>query len=78
MVADLLAKIVAGNLCIAGLSRVKFRKIVRPGEVLDIHVTSSNTKDQCMFRITSGSEDVCSGRMLFTHNENITETITNS
>ena len=56
MVADLLAKVVAGNLCITGLSRVKFRKIVRPGEVLDIYVTSSNTKDQCMFRITSGTK----------------------
>jgi 3-hydroxyacyl-[acyl-carrier-protein] dehydratase len=78
MVADLLAKVVAGNLCITGLSRVKFRKIVRPGEVLDIHVKSSNTENQYIFRITSGDEDVCSGRMLFTHNENITENITHS
>jgi 3-hydroxyacyl-[acyl-carrier-protein] dehydratase len=73
MVFDLLAEECAGTLCMTGLSRVKFRKIVKPGEQLDIHVTPSKTKDQCMFRITSGNEDVCSGRMLFTRNQNITE-----
>ncbi len=78
MVVDLLAKEFAGKLCIKGLSRIKFRKIVRPGEALDIHVTSSSTENQYIFRITSGNEDVCSGRMLFTHNENITEIITHS
>jgi 3-hydroxyacyl-[acyl-carrier-protein] dehydratase len=78
MVVDLLAKEFAGKLSITGLSRVKFRKIVRPGEPLDIHVTSGNTKNQYIFRITSGNEDVCSGRMLFTQNDNISETITNS
>lgn len=78
MVVDLLAKEFAGELSITGLSRVKFRKIVSPGEPLDIHVTGSNTKNQYIFRITSGNEDVCSGRMLFTRNDNINETITNS
>ncbi len=78
MVVDLLAKEFAGKLCVTGLSRVKFRKIVKPDEILDVHVTGSNTENQYIFRITSGNEDVCSGRMFFTHNENITEIITHS
>jgi len=74
MVYDLLAEHCTDSPCITGLSRVKFRKIIRPGERLDIRVTrSKKTNDQCMFRITCGDEDVCSGRMLFTQNKNITE-----
>ena len=78
MVVDLLAEEFAGKLYVTGLSRVKFRKIVKPDEMLDIHITSSNTENQYIFRITSENEDVCSGRMLFTHNENITDIITHS
>ncbi len=69
MVADLLATPFHGKVCITGLSRVKFRKIIRPGEQLDIHLTYGNTDNQCMFRITSGNENVCSGKMLFTQNQ---------
>jgi 3-hydroxymyristoyl/3-hydroxydecanoyl-(acyl carrier protein) dehydratase len=71
MVVDLIAKPREGNLCITGLSRVKFRKIVRPGERLDIQVTCNNTENHYMFRITSGDEDVCSGKMDFTQNEKL-------
>ena len=81
IVVDILAKEFADKLCITGLSRVKFRKIVRPGENLDIHVTNSNIDNQYIFRITSGDEDVCSGRMIFTQNEiirNYSEINTNS
>ena len=69
MVADLVARSKQGNLRMTGVSRVKFRKIVRPEEVLDIRVTGGNKKDQYNFKITSGAEDVCSGWMYFTENE---------
>lgn len=72
MVVDLISKSRAGNVCMTGLSRVKFRKIIRPGERLDIHVTRGKKKDQYIFKITSGNEDVCSGWMFFTPNETIT------
>jgi 3-hydroxymyristoyl/3-hydroxydecanoyl-(acyl carrier protein) dehydratase len=49
------------------LSRVKFRKIVRPGELLDIQVTHGDKEDQYIFKITSGDEGVCSGWMFFTN-----------
>lgn len=69
MVADLISKSEEGDLCMTAVSRVKFRKIVRPEELLDIHVTSGNKKDQYIFKITSGDQDVCSGWMFFTQNE---------
>ena len=84
MVADLIAGSRAGDRCLTGVSRVKFRKIVRPGELLDIQVTCGDKKDQFLFRITSGGEDVCSGWMFFattTHKyqtDNQTDNITNS
>ncbi len=71
MVAELIAESAGGNLRVTGLSRVKFRKIVRPGELLEIHVTNDNTEHHYIFRITSGDEDVCSGKMDFTQNEKL-------
>ena len=71
MVVDLITKLGAGRICMTGLSRVKFRKIVRPEEQLDIRVTCSNTENHYTFKITSGDEDVCSGKMQFTQNEKI-------
>lgn len=65
MVADLIAASSENNLRMTGLSRIKFRKIVRPGELLDIHAAPGNKKDQYAFRITSSNEEVCSGTMLF-------------
>jgi len=70
MVADLIARSGAGNLRVTGLSRVKFRKIVRPGEPLDICVTSDAGTDRYSFIISSGKEDVCSGWMYFTQDDN--------
>jgi len=66
MVADLISQAQEGNLIMTGLSRIKFRKIVRPGEQLDIHTTRGKGKNNYTFRITSGKEDVCSGMMVFT------------
>ena len=69
MVADLITRPERGNLSMMGLSRVKFRKLVKPGDRLDIQIERGDREGQYMFKITSGNEDVCSGKMLFTHNE---------
>ncbi len=71
MVVDLVSKSGAGKVCISGLSRVKFRKIVRPGEQLDIQVIPGTTDNHYIFKITCGDEDVCSGKMHFTQNEKV-------
>jgi len=65
MVTDLITASRKDDVHLTGLSRVKFRKIVRPGEILDIHATFVQIKEQYMFRITSGNDEVCSGVMLF-------------
>lgn len=68
MVADMItASKEDDDLHMIGLSRIKFRKIVRPGEGLDIHATIGKLPDQYAFRITSssGDEEICSGMMLF-------------
>ena len=69
MVADLISKSAEGNMCLTGVTRVKFRKIVKPGDLLDIRVTSGTKINQYIFKITSGDQDVCSGWMFFTLNE---------
>ncbi len=69
MVVDLLSNSVADNMRMTGMSRIKFRKIVRPGELLDINVSSDNKENNYMFRITSGNEEVCSGKMSFSQIE---------
>lgn len=71
MVVDLISKPKEGSLSITGLSRVKFRKLIRPGDQLDIEVTRISSENHCIFKITSGNEDVCSGKMFFTHNEKV-------
>lgn len=65
MVADLIAASRKDDSRMTGLSRVKFRKIVRPGECLEIQAARGQGKDHYTFRITSGTEDVCSGIMVF-------------
>lgn len=65
MVADLIALLRKDNTRPKGLSRVKFRKIVRPGEVLDIQVEQRNIENQYAFRIVRDNEDICSGMMFF-------------
>lgn len=65
MVADLIAFSRKDALHMTGLSRIKFRKIVRPGEALDIHATRGAMQNQYAFRISSNNKDICSGMMFF-------------
>lgn len=64
MVADVIAHARQERLGIKRLHRVKFKRIVRPGEQLDIHAAATNTGGLYSFRITHETEDVCSGTML--------------
>ena len=63
MVAELIALARQEKLCIKRLSRVKFKKIVRPGERLEIHAKNTEKPYTYSFRITSETQDVCSGTM---------------
>jgi 3-hydroxyacyl-[acyl-carrier-protein] dehydratase len=65
MVADLIAGFRNNEVYLTGLSRVRFKKIVRPGEPLDIHAVPANNENQYAFRITSSGRDICSGLIFF-------------
>jgi 3-hydroxyacyl-[acyl-carrier-protein] dehydratase len=65
LVVDLISRC-APKLQVTGLSRVKFKKIISPGELLDIRVNCVKTDEQYTFQITSGGDDVCSGKVFFT------------
>jgi len=64
MVVDCIAATDGRKVYPAGLSRVKFRKIVRPGEILDIYASYDNKRGWYVFRVSSGSEEVCSGMLI--------------
>lgn len=66
-VIELISKQCDADLQLTGFSRVKFRKIIKPGDLLKIEVTATDKKNQYMFQIMSDNEDVCSGKMSFIH-----------
>ncbi|MBV5318222.1 MAG: hypothetical protein JZU50_10490 [Desulfobulbaceae bacterium] len=63
MVADIIALSRQESLYIKRLNRVKFKKIVRPGEQLTIHATATSTTGLYTFHITHETQAVCSGIM---------------
>ena len=64
MTAEVIARSTGEHLCIQRVSRVKFKRIVRPDESLDIQATTANSDHFYTFRITHQAEEVCSGSML--------------
>jgi 3-hydroxyacyl-[acyl-carrier-protein] dehydratase len=74
IVIDLVRQKIDNELCVASLSRVKFRKLIRPDEKLDIQVICSTNDNKYSFKITSGDMEACSGKISFTHNNPTTHT----
>ena len=64
MVTETIAKVLQKDLSLKSLTRIKFKKIIRPGDILDIHAETTKIENQYSFRITSKEEDVCSGRLV--------------
>jgi len=69
MVADCITTTSERNITMTGLSRIKFKKIVRPGEALAIRAVPGKKNDQYSFQITSDNQDVCSGMLYFSPKE---------
>ena len=65
MVLDLLSAEYSEQLYLHSLSRIKFRKIVQPGEELSLHVVNEKNDSTFSFRITNDGEIVCSGKFIF-------------
>jgi 3-hydroxyacyl-[acyl-carrier-protein] dehydratase len=66
LVASVIVASTQENLCIKQLSRVKFKKIVEPDDILKISVklTSATSDRVYTFRITNQTQDVSSGTIV--------------
>ena len=63
MVTDIIAEALGRDLHLVDLTRVKFKKLIRPGEILDIHAWAGHKENTYSFRISSNQHDVCSGTL---------------
>ncbi len=70
MVADVIALATQKDLYIHRLTRVKFKKLVRPGQQLEIRTMATDTNGLYSFRITHEAQDVCSGMMSLAPQQN--------
>ncbi len=64
MVIETIAKVLQKDLSLLSLTRIKFKKIIRPGDILDIHAAAEKKENQYSFRITSQEKAVCLGRLV--------------
>ena len=66
MVADAVGSLLGEKYSVSGLSRVKFRKRIGPGEILHIHAVAGKKEKSYAFRLTDGDDTlVSSGVMQF-------------
>lgn len=64
MVTETIAKVLGKELSLQSMGRIKFRQLIRPGDILDIHATAGKKENHYQFRITSKQKEVCSGRLV--------------
>ncbi len=64
IVFDAVRRAKGGNFGITGFSRVKFKKIIRPGDRMQIAIVPGKDKEgSYAFRILTGEDLACSGTM---------------
>lgn len=63
MVTNVIAQARNKDLRLVDLTRIKFKKLIRPGDILDIHALAAGKENTYTFRISSKQEDVCSGTL---------------
>ena len=64
MVTASIAKVLRQEFVLQQVARIKFRKLIRPGDVLDIHAWAGKKENHYSFHITSKRQEVCSGRLV--------------
>ncbi len=52
------------SLVLQSLVRIKFKRLVRPGDVLDIRIEPGTKEDHYAFKIHTNNREVCSGRLV--------------
>ncbi len=66
MVTATISKALNQELVLQSLGRVKFKQLIRPGEILNIHAVNGKNINSYSFTITSKHQEVCSGRLVLT------------
>ncbi len=64
MVTEILQTVLGINGSLQSVSRVKFKKIIRPDDILDIKINRDKKEHHYSFKITSEQQEVCSGRLV--------------
>jgi 3-hydroxymyristoyl/3-hydroxydecanoyl-(acyl carrier protein) dehydratase len=66
MVTETISRVLQKDLSLQSLARIKFKKVIRPGDILDIYATTGKKENQYSFKVTSETQEVCSGRLVLT------------
>lgn len=64
MVADAVGRLLGDEYCVIGLSRVKFRRRIGPGEILNIHAVVGKSENVYSFRLTTENDELVSSGMM--------------
>jgi len=64
MVTDCIEQVLQQQFVLRNLVRVKFKKLIRPGDVLDIHAVAGKKEHNYTFSIQHNDQQVCSGRLV--------------
>ncbi|RUM46515.1 MAG: hypothetical protein DSY80_01975 [Desulfocapsa sp.] len=64
MVIACVEQVLQRQFVLKNLARVKFKKLIRPGHVLDIHAAAGKNENNYTFSIQHNDQQVCSGRLV--------------
>lgn len=73
MVTECIERVLDKKLVLQNLTRIKFKQLIRPGDVLDIRAVAAKKENNYTFTIQHNDKEVCSGRLLLVPPEGATE-----
>jgi 3-hydroxymyristoyl/3-hydroxydecanoyl-(acyl carrier protein) dehydratase len=63
LVAEVISEFNSNDLWIKSLSRIKFKKLIRPGDLLTVRVVDEKGQNSYSFSITVAGQQACTGVM---------------
>ncbi len=64
MVTECIEQGLQQKLILRNLARVKFKQLIRPGDILDIQAVVAKKENSYAFQIHNNKKEVCSGRLV--------------
>lgn len=64
MVTECIERVLHKKLILQNLARIKFKQLIRPGDILDIHAVVGKKENNYTFTIKNNDKEVCSGRLV--------------